>query len=153
VVYRANSTKIKTIRRNLVSKKKKKERKRKRKKRKEKQNKQTKNEWLRKNKKYSQVHSDNSTAAGRCTLSQCLWVSPSLLTEMRSTNLHPRKTDLGQHVRAAGHWPEALLTQQEGASGQGDVVRQQVFQEEGEEVTVEVTVEHLQDKGGGGRRT
>lgn len=36
------------------------------------------------------------------------------------------------------------LTQQEGASGQRDVVRQQVLQEEGEEVAIEVAVKHLQ---------
>ena len=40
------------------------------------------------------------------------------------------------------------LTQQEGARGQGDVVRQQMLQEEGEEVAVEVAVKHLQaDRG------
>lgn len=40
------------------------------------------------------------------------------------------------------------LTQQEGARGQGDVIRQQMLQEEGEEVAVEVAVKYLQaDRG------
>lgn len=49
----------------------------------------------------------------------------------------------GQEVQVVEMRSDIGDAQQEGASGQGDVVRQQVFQEEGEEVTVEVTVEHL----------
>lgn len=40
------------------------------------------------------------------------------------------------------------LTQQEGARGEGDVVRQQMLQEEGEEVAVEMAVKDLQPNAG-----
>lgn len=43
--------------------------------------------------------------------------------------------------------PRRSLTQEEGAGGKGDAVGQQLLQEEGEEVAVEVAVEDLEPSG------